>query len=448
MLSWVAQNWIVILAGALAGVMLASARGVEQPSYASEALVALAPHRTQVQFDPNVTTDAGVPTIDAQRRQALAELVVNDKVEQDAARRLASSQPGFNFHPGDLARQVEGSLKPRSEVISIIARADTAGEATAIASAWAQSYIEFVNQLYGAVSVSGPSVASLEAARQQAAVHREAAQAAYEADLRSSQVETLTDQIHQREQELTQLNPPTFSSAPGSANDDYRLIQLKTLNDLGQLLRRIDASRTALQLLVSGSSGEVLSSSSENALALIKAQLVNIQSSLPSNVQLSVPGSDAGTNRGALESLLESLNATRAELSAELDTQRAAYEAQVAVRTDDLNNELRLLRSELAQASSRRNDLAAERDLALNTYTVLAKKVEEQRIAEAAAGREVELASDARPAQRIPQSGFGLTALGFVLGATLAGMLALVLRAATRFGRRRIPSFGSAGGLT
>ena len=443
---WIARNWIVVLAGALAGVLLASSRAAQPPTYVSEALVTLAPQRTQVQFDPNVKTDQGVATIDAERRQALVELVVNDRVERDAARRLASSQTGFNFHPGELVRQVDGSLRPRSEVISIVARSDTPAEATAIASAWAQGYIEFVNQLYG--SLPGPSLASLEAARDQAAAQSDAAQAAYEGDLRSSQVEAITDQIHQREQELARLSPPTAGNTQISAADDYRVIQLKTVNDLSELLRRIDTSRTALQLLVDGSSSDMISGSSETALALIKAQLVSIQNSLPRNVQLSVPSSDAATTRSALQSLLASLNAARTQISGELEAQRRAYESQVAARADVLNDELRVLRSQLAEASSRRTNLAAQRDLALNTYTVLAKKVEEQRVADAAVGREVELASDASPAQRIPQSRVGPTALGLVLGAALASVLALTIRAATRFGRRRIPSFGSAGGLS
>jgi hypothetical protein len=286
----------------------------------------------------------------------------------------------------------------------------------------------------------------LEADRDKAAIASQAAQAAYEADLRDSQVEALTYQITQRQHELSRLVPPSFKDP--KAVDDYHQLQLRSLDDLSQTLRHIDDARASLRLVLATSTGEVISPTSESALALVKTQLVSIQNGLSHNIQLAVPSPDQGSSRSALRALFTTLDAAATDVTKVLESQRAAYEAQVGARTDELNTELRSLRSQLTEAAGRQSALSAQRDLALNTNTVLARNVRDQQIAEAAAGHEVVLASEAGPARRVAQSAVAPMAVGFVLGGALASLLALIAHRAARWGRRTLPSFGSARGIS
>jgi hypothetical protein len=223
------------------------------------------------------------------------------------------------------------------------------------------------------------------------------------------------------------------------------LLQLVTLNDLGQTLRRIDHARWSLKLVLDASPDGSASASSESALALIKAQLVSISNGLPPGLQVSVSNSEYATSRAELNALLISLDASRIQVVAQLADRRVAYENQVQARTERLNEELQALRSDLERAKAERGQLEASRDLALNTFAVLAKKVNEQRVAEAFAGREVQIASEPAVARPLSQSVVGARLVGLALGAILAAAFAWIVRAASPMVRRRAPSLSSTG---
>jgi hypothetical protein len=445
-LNWLVQNWILICVGALAGLVASTTLGVQPPQYMSEALVALVPQRTQVQLDASTTETSGpTPTdtlsVTVERRQALADLLTNARVEADTIERLKATLPGTRFASGELLPIVHGGLKPRSEIIAVDATADTAAEAVAIADAWAASYVDFVNGLYAAPS--GPSLQLLGADRDRAAVRSAEAQARYTASLQTSQVEQLTYQINQREAELTQLAPPSLSAVV--TREGYGQLDAKQLNDVAQALRRIDDARWQLRLVLNSGPADMTPATTETSLTLIKAQLVALSSGLPGTVRLSIPADESVTTREDLLALINGLDAARQGVAVDLSQRRAEYEARVRAREDQLNAELRVLRSQLEQANAERGALAAERDLAANTYTLLAQRYEEQRLEQAVAGRDVTLASRAATPILVTSAPLQPRVAGVLGGIALAIAITLIARSAVRVANRRAAYFGSAG---
>jgi hypothetical protein len=446
--SWLALNWVLLLGGAIAGFFLGSlALGPAQ--YTAQALVATSPRRTQAQLDSSITTDTtskASVSISPERRQALADLVSTGAVETAAIARLQQTLPGQHFQPGDLLNRVHGSLLSRSDVIAIQVDADTQADAAAIANAWAASYVEFINQLY--VKDAGPSLDTLIAQRDRAAAERDAAQQALNANLQQSKLEELVDGIQQRQQELDLLQAtPVNFEVPST---DYRAVQVQTLNDLSQTLRRIEVAEQSARVLLQGMPADPSASSGdETALTLLKAQLVSLSESTNSTVRLEIPsfnGDGSVTTRSQLETLVADLEQTRGQLSSELVDQREIYEAQVAERTSQIDDELRQMRADLERARAERNSLTARRDLAQSAYDALAKTVQEQTITNADAGREVEIATLARDVNPLVQLGVVPRAAGVVLGMWCAVLIALLLRGL----RRRwweSPSLGPASGI-
>jgi|SRR5579864_2155211 len=430
----VARQWPVLVVGAIAGSLLAGVIGTAPPRYTAQALVAVAQEQTVASFEPSITTTAPQTSVSGPaHRQAIADLIVNSAIEQDAIRRLATSLPSSRYGPGELIGDIQADPSTVSDVITVRATAGTQVEAVAIVNAWADSYVAFVNQLYLSQATQ---LDQLTADRDQAGQQLDKAQGALEDSLRGSRVEQLNDAIARDQDELKTLEAPT--DAQQSSQGGYRSIQLQTLNSLADTLRRVELAQQSLKAIkVTRDASETTDSTTQAALSLLKAQLVVILNGLPPGMQLNVPVSTPPSGGEDIASLSAELTVLHDQVAQALATQRAAYEAAAAQRAQALDAELRQLRAEVELANSERTNLTARRDLALSTYTALAKKVEEQDIQQADLGREVTLASRANAATLVPQSVAVPRAVGAILGAILALGLALALRFA---GTRLMPT--------
>jgi hypothetical protein len=326
----------------------------------------------------------------------------------------------------------------------------------AVTNAWASEYVDQVNRIYAS---AGPDN-SILALHDKAQRDLQQAQNALINSMRESRLEQLDSSIRDREhrmfllqsayqagaysqpdnsaaaqqqkapQQTTSPNipagtrPPAATVDAATARGDYRLAEVRTLDDLAQTIRRLDATRENVRVLLSqADSGD--SPSSGVALTLVKAQLVSISDGLPRQTQLQLPATNSGS-ADELRSLADNIDQVRDRVAAEFETRRATYEQNRDAQIAALDDELRTLRSQREQADAERKQLTLQRDVALDTYTALARKVEEQRIAQGAVGHEVELASRAAFAVSGGKNVVLTLTASFVLGALVVAAIVLL----------------------
>lgn len=434
-------SWPLLVAGLLLGGAIGYATQSRAPlMYTAEALVVPNRTRTQVQFVPQIktiddTSNAQASTaLTPERRQALVDLVHSSSVEDQAIADLSGKLAANSLKRGGLVQQVTGGIRPRSEILSIQAVSSSADEAVLIANAWARSYVDEVNRLYAPAASNG----SMEALRDGARQDLDAAQSNLNQSIGNSQLETLDQQIQDRQalvalltspyQPPAQAGPPslpqTQTQTTNPSLNDYRLAERRILDDLAQTLRKVQATRDNVRALLSqaqlsGAGG----SNNSAAIALLKTQLVSISDVLPSQLQLQLPSDAGSASTAELQTLATSLDAARDELAREFEARRTAYEQHNQQQVTQLQQELQDLRAKREAADAERKRFTNARDLAADTYTALAKKAEEQRVANSTSGHEVEMASEATFASVVPRNGtlmLGGAMLGVLAGTALA----------------------------
>jgi hypothetical protein len=209
------------------------------------------------------------------------------------------------------------------------------------------------------------------------------------------------------------------------ARDDYRLAEVRTLNDLAQTLRRLDDTKQSVQVLLNKADNAGIAPSDTAALAVLKAQLVAISDGLPSQVQFQLPTTSTGDSVEDLRQLSTSIDQARSSVSSELDARRTAYEAKRAQDMQQLQDSLRSLRADVEARTAQRKALTLQRDVTWNTYSALASKVEERKVAEATTGSEVELAARATTAVPSNSHPAVVLAAAAVIGLVIAAIVVL-----------------------
>lgn len=453
---WGLRNWALLSVGVVVGVLSGWLVAVSQPAtYVAEALIAPTRTHTEVQFESSIktVTDAGGATgtgnnglapATRERMQALADLVRSSTVEAKVLPEFRRTLPTSDWHPGMLRSHVRGALQPRSEIISIQVDAADPSQAVSLTNAWATAYAEFINHLYGSGNSSN-TVQALEAQRDAAYAQHQSAQSALTALLRDDRVDELSRAINEKQDRLAVIYRPTASVSTSSnadatkvvnSFDDYRMLELRTINSLAQTLLRLDTLHARLQALANQA---VAGSTDVAAISVAKTQLLSISDGLPNQVQFQLPVSVSSNLDVNLDELIASVDRARTQLQVEFQTKRAEFEAGRAAEIRNLEEELRPMRAQLEELTSTRHDLTLKRDVAWDTYSALARKIEERKVAEAASGHEVEIAAVATDANPTQSNLWQYRISGGVLGFAAATLL-LVLRrtlqrglSATRF---------------
>ena len=443
-------SWPVLVLGLLVGGAVAAWQQSTAPIvYTAEALVAPNRTRTEVQFVPQIKTvdDSTTQTqtgLTPERRQALVDLVRSSSVEDQVISDLTGKLPAPELQRGEIVQHISGAIRPRSEILSIQATAPSSTDAIAIANSWANNYVDQVNRIY---STSGDDNSVIQL-RDQAQQTLSDAEAALSESIKTSPLESLDRRIADDQALLTLLESPTAqtsttqsSSANGSGpqasnssnpqntsvagTNDYRVAARRTLDDLAQTLRRIDVTRQTVQaLLGEAQTTGSLSASDAAALAILKTQLVTISDGLPAQVQVQLPANTGGSVE-ELQALSDNLDTVRQQVATTFDARRTEYEQQNAQQIGQIEQELQQLRAQREAADAERKRLTDQRDMASDTYTALAKKAEERRVADSASGREVELASEATYADQLPRRSTAGVAQAGLVGLLVAGVIAL-----------------------
>src|SRR5205823_2782444 len=114
---------------------------------------------------------------------------------------LNGKLPDSELQQGVLVQQINGGIRPRSEILFIQALASSPTDAMSIVNSWARNYVDEVNHLYSSPDSDG----SIQALRDRAQQDVQAAQVALNASIATSDLETLDQQIQQKQALLTLL---------------------------------------------------------------------------------------------------------------------------------------------------------------------------------------------------------------------------------------------------
>jgi len=379
------RNWPLVVAfallfGALAYVLTLLAGD----NYQATALVAVTESRQLVEFDPRFEDVA--PR--AQLIRALPEVARSDEIMQSL---LASLPAGAVEDQLDLTRMLKAEAGEDANLIRLTVTSFDAELAELIANNWAELFIERVNRLYGTQSTE--LLAFYEAQKSAAAVVVETAEQA------------LVD--FQARNRFLLLNGQLVS---------LQERQKAHLNSQSNILITQD-NIDAMLALLRQSTDATVTYTDQLTLLSIQLKAFSLEGYIPFLLTNEVGGPLTVQDRQRQITALEQLNQTLAGLNAETVQALATLEPQLL--------EVQRQREE-ADRESRR--LTRERDVAVETYTSLARRVDEERVTSQDTSIGVTLVSAAgRPFHPAPSGAVRNTALGLMLGALIGAAVAVAV---------------------
>lgn len=387
--------WWVIAAAAIVGAALGYVYSTLQPvSYRAEAALAILRTGLLLNLDGRARTvsdaDPNAQSVDQlARRRALTTIGESQDVAQRVLQALGSPPPSGLETAERIARRVNVSLD--NDVVRIQVNMPTAEEAGLLANTYAQVYAQRVNALLGETSLSGDALGAQAAQARQLYQDKENAVSAY---LAANQIETLKRQA------------------------DFITRQLDAQIRTQVKLARLEQDALALQSRLKNG-GAIALPGAQVAQILLEANTFNNSFDAPAgDFSPRIEGTDANLTAAeqlqTLDGLLQAIRARRQTLS----------DAEMQKLYADLNQ----AQAALEQAQARLKELQAERDLAWNTYQLLATKLAETNITSGYQNEIVRVISPAVVPSSPNASRSSLNtligaALGVIVGAALAFLL-------------------------
>jgi uncharacterized protein involved in exopolysaccharide biosynthesis len=427
--------WLVLAVAAISTVVAAAVTLTRPETYEARAQVLITRPRYQLELEPKLKTTSDTTGIlaPAARMQTMTLIAASIEVEAAVRDRMGELLSPSQRTPQGLLRSVVARPRPNNpEVFEVIAEARDPQLAADIANVWAEEASKRIESIYGIASGY-------------AAVREEADRALplYEAAEREvlrlsvdSPAEDLSRRIQRKDSEIKLLQEQKDSVLKNNMS-----ALSGSIMDLDQVVRDADTLRYQLSQPTRSSSV-----ASGDALALM---MLRARGYIPKELRLST---DGGTNRAErredqladLDVMIDALRTRRGELQTEwedLTIGRSERSIVPGVASDDAidealrraANELDVLRVQLADLTKDREATIRNRDARKLTYSVLANKAEELRVAIAAAGGEANVMQRAVPPSEGAQSrrlmiNVGLAAVGgLLLGILLAFVPDLLL---------------------
>jgi succinoglycan biosynthesis transport protein ExoP len=354
------------------------------PTYEATALVIVRQPQYMMQFDPRFETLTQQPAY-----KAYPDLARGDEVLEALFARL-NPRPAEIETLRDLQERVEAKAGTDPSVVRLTVRARDPQEAARIANLWAELFVAHANRVYGA---SDEELQQLEGQLAQAQAELEAAeqaliefQARNQASILDARLDSLkSDQAHY----LADQRAIT-----------YILQDIQALRE--QLARQPDERPASL--------------ADDLTTLFLQIKAFNAQASAP--IQLQVNSAESLSNKSIGETM------------ALLDDMAGALEAksaEIGQRLEELQPQILSLQRQLQEIYTESDRLTRQQDLAKETYTALARKVEETRIAVQGAQSTARLGSRAAVPEK-PASPRKL------LNTAVAGALGLMLSVFGAFG--------------
>jgi uncharacterized protein involved in exopolysaccharide biosynthesis len=449
------HRWIIIATTVLAALaaLASTYAGSSRPGpplYEATAGVLIVRIRTQVTFDPRFRTIEDSPatnyiTHDA-HRIALANLVRNGVVATKVAERMEEELGVEGWEPAQLLPLVRGeivvmsadettqSVVDASNLIQITVTFAEPEQAAWIANAWAEAYVDHINDLYGIEAASLDTIQGQVDDAQRVYERAEQALISFSATDRSAD---LAHQIADKEALIRQLR--TAQQAvylEASRNEQATLGEYYAA---ARQSRQMLENATTLRQQVLQSDGAA-ATANEVALLLLKAQAFAAAGELPAELDLHITlGADEPLDTAAqiaeLDALIGVLSERLAEVERDIEKQSALlssaeyYDATDSSAFDEtidgLQVEMGQLRAQLAQEQAKEKELTRARDLAWDTYSTLHLKAAELTIGAELADVEVRLASPALTASLANTTGTSGGASALAMGRSI-GVAAVV----------------------
>jgi succinoglycan biosynthesis transport protein ExoP len=324
------------------------------PTYEATALVIIRQPQYMMQFDPRFETLTQQPAY-----KAYPDLARGDEVLEALFARL-NPRPAEIETLRDLQERVEAKAGTDPSVVRLTVRARDPQEAARIANLWAELFVAHANRVYGA---SDEELQQLEGQLAQAQAELEAAEQAlieFQArnqasildarldSLKSDQAHYLADQraityILQDIQALREQLARQPDERPASLADDLTTLFLQAFN---------------------------AQASAPTQLPGLEGQGTIVQASAP--IQLQVNSAESLSNKSIGETM-----ALLDDMAGVLE----AKSAEIGQRLEELQPQILSLQKQLQEIYTESDRLTRQQDLAKETYTALARKVEETRIA-------------------------------------------------------------------
>lgn len=437
------RRWYVIV-GLTVGCVVIAALWLllRPPLYHARALVAPVKTATQISFETRIRTEAESEQLVAadrnQRLASFAALVANPVIAQEVLAELGNTLPEELHRVPGLLRIVKGRLANKSDLIEILVEHPRQEVAIAIADAWAQHYVRYINQLYAGVAEEPYLAVKGELAQAEETYQEQ--EGALQAFLRQDRQAEINRRITELERVLKQIADTRSGAVP------ILLARIEAINrillsagDMRAQLQdgedaAVQSNALALELLkvqaflrpedLPWMLGERLlvsegSASSNDDQVFVSRERLPQSPQLPYNLTIQSVGGDIDVSATEmaqdLDALIATLTARRELLNRQLVATAEAMSRgepwpfvnvgsdaavvtggaseQLEATARQLEQQLRNLRAELEQVQRQRLELVAQRDLAWETYDALRRKEAELLLAQKTQGVEVRLAA-------------------------------------------------------
>jgi uncharacterized protein involved in exopolysaccharide biosynthesis len=356
------------------------------PTYKATALVAITETRQRIQFDPRIQTQE-----ERQPLKAFPQLAVSDDLLQQVLARLDTLEISVNS-VAELRRLLEAQPGTDPSLIQLTAKFHDAATAAQIANLWAELFVPWGNEIY-----SNSSDTQLL--------------------FYQSQLAETKKKLAEAQQELVAFQSRNRSSIVENqllALSDTQLQYLKSQQHAILLLQDIAGLRAQL---AAQSNTPVTWADQLTALHLQLQTFGTQEPGSSSGLQFQI-GSDltlTSTDRREQLAHLDRLQTTLETRLQELNTHLVDLEPEILT----LQQEKQALQAELARLT--RNVAVTE-----ETYTSLARKVDEERITSQGEANSLRLASNSAVPQRPISSGKLLnTVLAFIVGLSLSSFVVI-----------------------
>ena len=347
----VINHWYWIIgAGLLAAIVAFGISSLITPTYQATALVAIAEPRQRVQFDPRIETVSESQPLKAYPELAMSDEVLSNLLEQvtlDDVTNLTELQNILEAEPGS---------DPSLLRLSVSYNDPTA--AASLANKWADLFVDWANEIYG--FQGGDQLRFFEDQLSEAETElatAEQALIAFQAQNRSS---TIANKL----------------SALTRAQASY----LNAQQDITFLVQDVQALRTQLERQ---SNSGVVSVADQITVLFLEMKAFNVETAVPLQLQFDTTQMLTQQSKQEQIQFLDNLLETLAEQLSGIDEAVATLEPQILV-----------LQKEEQETETGNGRVTRNFKIAEDTYTILARKVEEERITSQDSSSGVRMASE------------------------------------------------------
>jgi len=428
------RQWRLILVSTLVCTIATFAYTGPSPiTYQASALVATTRSSSEVSFGSSIdtTTETDLNAyrlVDRKARlNSFVELIKNPVVAESVVEEIGDKLNGSQKDPRVLINLVSGEIVPNTDSIIILVTHGDPNVAAAIANAWAKAYVNQVNDIY---SEGGTyeSYLSIQSQVEEAKVAYDIAQEAVVEFKKLNRIAELNRQIAERETLIeTYINDLTTQI-------DQFLEEARRVDGL-----IIDAQSMLDQVNAGGASAV---DSNILALMLLKNQAF-VASENPTNLTIQTAPftmthqsmvKDISSLISAMQDRRDKLDQKILSLSNQLFLIEAAADEGLILPSEKeneiqeyanlLEEEVRILNSQLAEEEDHQQELDRARELAWSTYQNLSSKAAELGVEAESIGTELALSSPATVPLSSKSSDNRMIlfagAAGFIIGVLLA----------------------------